>query len=525
MLPPVIDTAAAATTSSFTWQSWRQRSAENNNVALPGANNWVASGSTLSFNQTGARSYIEDFVESTEMFAPEGIRIEWEMRATVGTVLGYVGPYVTLTQTPGSGWNNVGIGAQVWSRWETGGRSGAILHAGRLGNRVIAGNPTVPGVNDGTFARHVVTVSNGVVTWTVNGQSMSTADTGTAPYTPMRLMVGARLYDSGVAQNIEIRNLTVTTAAPQYNGPMNARVTGTISDNAGHNVPINGSAFVDFRSVRTQAGSTSVTVSGSVSVRDATLGSVFLPFTGSYNQASDTFSGTYTDPTGGNTKSFQFTRTGDLTWRGRMNGTTATSGGARNYDLTVEVTVPAELYHSAIDLSGLRYTGSVNITQPVSIPINVPEIGINTTESLNIGVTGTWNVQFAPGRPGVWVLSGQSSGTFAGDRTINLTGQVTQGPVTIPIPISIVISGAWGGTLSGTTADNNVHFTGNWTATSGDRSFGGDVDISMPVDMSSGAPQNMTAAFSGAVGAQIGGAARAFAFAFSGNAQLTARRQ
>ena len=202
--------ATNATTTSFTWESWRQRAAENNNVAYRGTNSWVANGGTLSFSGTGSNSYIEDFVESTETFAVEGVRIEWEMQARVGTSLGYVGPYVLLTQTSGSGWNAASIGAQVFYRWESGGTNGAVLHAGRLGNPAIASNPVVPGVNDNTFARHVVTVSNGVVTWTVNGQTMSTADMGTAPYAPMRLMIGARLYDSGVSQTIEIRNLTVT---------------------------------------------------------------------------------------------------------------------------------------------------------------------------------------------------------------------------------------------------------------------------------------------------------------------------
>ncbi len=521
LLTSVIDTAAAATTTSFTWESWRQRSAENNNVALRGTNNWLASGGTLSFNQTGAQSYIEDFVESTETFAVEGIRIEWEMRAAVGTLFGYVGPYVRLTQRSGAGWNSIGIGAHVFYRWESRGTNGAVLHAGRLGNRVISSHPSVPGINDGTFARHVVTVSNGVVTWTVNGQTMSTVDTGTAPYAPMRLMVGARLYDSGVAQNIEIRNLAVTTSAPQYTGPMNT----TITDSTGRRVAVNGSAHVDHQTVTRADGSTSVTVSGAASVRDATLGSVYVPFTGTYNQATDSFSGTYTDPLGGSPQSFQFLRTAELTWRGRMTGTTATSSGARSYDLTVDVTVPPDIYRSAVNLSGLRYSGPISATRPISIPLNIPEIGINTTETLNIIVNGNWSIQFGPGQPGSWVMSGRASGTFAGDRTINLTGQITQGPVTIPIPISISISGGFGGTLSGTAADNNVRFTGNWTATSGDRSYGGNVDISLPVDMRSGQTPEMTAAFTGAISTQIGGTiARTVPVDFSSNAPVTAAR-
>jgi hypothetical protein len=195
----------------FSWQSWRQREGENGNIPYRGTNNWQASGAALSFSQTGTQSYIEDFVETTETFPVEGIRIEWEMRASVGTRFGYVGPYVLLVQDSGTGWNSASIGAQVFYRWEGGGTNGAVLHAGRLGNPVISNHPSVPGINESSFASHVVTVSNGVVTWTANGHVLSSADMGTTPYSPMRLIVGARLYDEGVPQTIEIRNLTVTS--------------------------------------------------------------------------------------------------------------------------------------------------------------------------------------------------------------------------------------------------------------------------------------------------------------------------
>jgi hypothetical protein len=232
-------TTPGTTTTSFTWETWRQRAAENNNVPSRGTNNWVPSSGTLSFSEVGNGTYIEDFIESTEAFAVEGIRIEWEMRATIGTSLGYVGPYVLLTQSSGTGWNSTSIGAQVFYRWESGGTNGAVLHAGRIGNPVITSNPVVPGINDNTFARHVVTVSNGVVTWSVNGQTLSTSDMGAAPYSPMRLMIGARLYDSGVRQSIEIRSLSVTTQQsllPNDNFSGAITISGTTGSTSGSNV-------------------------------------------------------------------------------------------------------------------------------------------------------------------------------------------------------------------------------------------------------------------------------------------------
>jgi hypothetical protein len=215
--------------TTITWQSWRHRDAENNHVPYRGTNNWTTSAGTLSFSDRGNNSYIEDFVESAETFAVDGIRIEWEMRATIGTMLGYVGPYVLLVQDSGSGWNSTSIGAQVFYRWESAGTNGAVLHAGRVGNPVITTNPVVPGMNDGTFARHVVTVSNRVVTWSVNGQTLATSDIGTAAYSPMRLMVGARLYDSGLTQTIDIRNLTVTAGSTTTQGPSNDNFSNAIA--------------------------------------------------------------------------------------------------------------------------------------------------------------------------------------------------------------------------------------------------------------------------------------------------------
>ena len=242
---------------SFTWQSWRQRSAENNNVAYRGDNGWVNGGDVLVFQDMGHNSYIEDFLETTQTFAVEGIRIEWDMMATIGTNLGYVGPYVLLTRNSGSGWNSTSIGAQVFYGWESQGTKGAALHAGRMGNPPLSSNPSVPGINDGTSAHHVVTVSNGVVTWTVNGQTFATQDMGPAPYAPMPLIVGARLYDSGVSQFIEIRNLTVTTAGGS-GGSGNSTTSFSITNRGGLSQSTDGvgNLVQGYTRIRPSSGST-----------------------------------------------------------------------------------------------------------------------------------------------------------------------------------------------------------------------------------------------------------------------------
>jgi len=492
----------ATTTSSFTWIPYTHRSPVLNgaDIITRTGNAWVASGGTLSFSMTGIGSYIADFIESQETFAVEGVRIEFDLQARVGTTLGYVGPYVLLVPEAGKGWNyGAPIGAQAFYRWEYGGTAGAVGRRGRIGNQDL-GRTSFAGFNDGATARHVITVSGGVFTWSVNGVPVSSGDMGTAPYPKMRLIVGARLYDAGVPQSITIRNLTVTTATPAYSGPGNLSVTGTIADSSGRPVAADCSGNVQHRT-NTASGAVTVSVTGAVGCTGGT--GAYVNFSGTYDPATRTFSGTSTDAAGGSAQPIQFTVSGDLRWQGRFTGSAATAAGARAYDLTVALTLPEEAYNASADLTDMRLSGPISDTRAITIPLAIPQLGINTNFPLNIVVAGTWEVQLAPAAGGGFAMTGQASGTFRGDRPVAVTGTAVFGGHTIPVPISFSISGSFGGSMFGTSAGNSLRYAGSWTATDGDRSFGGDVNITLPIDLQSGRIQNMASAFSGAISPSI----------------------
>lgn len=489
-------TAGAEVYTSFTWTPYTQRTSGSTTTITQAANAWQANGGNLSQSLTGVGSYIEDFVQSSETFPVEGIRVEFDLTGTVGTQFGYVGPFVLLTEGSGKGWNfGQAIGAQAFYRWEYSGTAGAVGRRGRIGTQDL-GRVAFSGINGGAAAHHVFTVSRGVYTWTVNGTTVSSGDMGTAPYTNMRLIVGARIYDSGRAQSASITNLTVTTASPAYTGPGNLSVTGTITDSGGTPVAATCTGNVQHRT----SGAT-VTISGAVGCSGSN--NVYVNISGTYDAVSRGFTGTYTDAAGGSSQALNFTATGDLQWQARLAGNASTSSGARAYDLTVGFTVPADEYRASADLSDLRFTGTINQTESITVPLNIPQIGVNVDFPLNITVSGSWEVQIVPTSTSAWTLTGHSSGTFAGDRPVTATGSVTVQGFTIPVPISFNVTGSFGGTLSGSSAGNNLKFVGNWTSTGGDQTFGGSVNLTLPMDVRSGRISNMAAVFQGAMSPQI----------------------
>ena len=488
--------ASADVYTSFTWTPYTQRTSGGAVTITQTANAWQASGGNLSQTVTGVGSYIEDFVQSSETFPVEGIRVEFDLSGTVGTQFGYVGPFVLLTEDSARGWNyGKPIGAQAFYRWEYSGTAGAVGRRGRIGNQDL-GRVAFSGINGGAAARHVFTVSRGVFTWTVNGATVSSGDMGTAPYANMRLIVGARVYDSGRVQSASITNLKVTTATPAYTGPGNLAVTGTIADSSGTPVAASCTGNIQHRT-----SGTSVTISGAVGCSGSN--NIFVNVAGTYDALSRAFTGTYTDANGGSSQALNFVATGDLQWRARLTGTASTSSGARAYDLTVGFTVPANEYRASADLSDLRFTGTINQTEAITIPLNIPQIGVNVNFPLNITVSGNWEVQVVPTSTSAWTLTGHASGTFAGDRPVTATGSVVIQGQTIAIPINFDVTGSFGGTLSGSSAANNLKFVGSWTSTGGDQSFGGSVNLTLPMDVRSGRISSMAAAFQGAMSPQI----------------------
>lgn len=176
----------------------------------------------LRWAATGAGAYVEDFIATAQAFPVEGSRVEFDLRAVTGTRQGYVGPGFLWVDDPSrkrSAFNLEGpgpawLGAGLFYRWENQGTGGALLYAGAPAPAWQDVDRKVPGVNTGRFARHAITVSGGQVTWEADGAVIARA----ALAQPLeagarrRFLITTRLYDAGLAQSVEVKNLRILGA-------------------------------------------------------------------------------------------------------------------------------------------------------------------------------------------------------------------------------------------------------------------------------------------------------------------------
>jgi len=196
---------------------------------------WLVSGNTLRYGATGRGVYWEDFIETAATFPSDNVRVEFELRGQAATSRGYVGPSAfwsgdgrdrTTAQNVTGGPKHLGVAA--WYRWENQGTRGVIVTVDGSAN--THPNAAFAGVNQPDFARHVLTIRDGMLTYEAPGFAPVSYPVPASARSEFRhFTFGVRLYDAGVAQTVEIRNLritalragavtTTTTAAPQRTG-------------------------------------------------------------------------------------------------------------------------------------------------------------------------------------------------------------------------------------------------------------------------------------------------------------------
>lgn len=178
---------------------------------------WQIRGGTLYFEAVGSSGYIEDFIETTARFPVDNVRVDFDLHATVTTAQGYVGPnaFWSGEASQRAGATNVAsgpghIGVAAFNSWETGGARGLVIS--NHGGAQVYKEMVLAGVNQPGFAAISITVRGGQVTY--SGQGSSAISLSLAqPLTPgatRHWTFGARLYDAGVSQVIQIRNLRIT---------------------------------------------------------------------------------------------------------------------------------------------------------------------------------------------------------------------------------------------------------------------------------------------------------------------------
>jgi hypothetical protein len=97
------------------------------------------------------------------------------------------------------------LGVQAWYQWEKQGKSGVYIHGSDQG----ASYPDMyfSGFNQGRFAKHVITIKDGNITYESPDCPALTEVAQATPLAPgetRRFSIGARLYDRGVKETIEV---------------------------------------------------------------------------------------------------------------------------------------------------------------------------------------------------------------------------------------------------------------------------------------------------------------------------------
>lgn len=195
---------------------WREYTLRRNTVRAE-ESPWRINNNSLSFEALGTGEYLEDLVETVETFPIDNVRVEFEFRGEAGTAKGYVGPTVwwiaDARNLSGAGNVSTGpplIGVQATYRWENRGTRGVTINAG--GVMKDHSEAIFAGLNEPRFAKHVLTIENGRVTYESAGFPAVTYPLASPPRPGERrhLAFGARVYDAGDVQVLQFRNLKIT---------------------------------------------------------------------------------------------------------------------------------------------------------------------------------------------------------------------------------------------------------------------------------------------------------------------------
>ncbi len=291
--------------------------------------------------------------------------------------------------------------------------------------------------------------------------------------------------------------LASQAAAADMVGSMVGTVTGTVADATGQPVTIDQGAVSGDVDVAIDAQSNIVaTVTGTASCIGAV--GVHINYTVSYNTVTGALSGTYTDPADATPRTIEFTNLGGLQWQGAVADSVEVDGEARPYNITINLELPeTALYNgSQFPADNPQLSGPLSTDLALSVPVSLPQFGINQTISTTITVDGQWVANMVPQANGGIAITGSASGTYSSP-TISLTATV----MGFQVPISFTLNGNFGGSLfqdsngvlffAGTYGESLQGATGGVTV-----DYSGDLMIEVPM-AAGGVSSELPFSFSG----------------------------
>ncbi|MFA7242408.1 MAG: hypothetical protein WC091_20025 [Sulfuricellaceae bacterium] len=268
----------------------------------------------------------------------------------------------------------------------------------------------------------------------------------------------------------------------QYVAGMVGSFTGALTDSNGVKTNLTGKPSVDVSISVDAVGNITADITGAMGASG-----VYINFAATFNSGANNLTGTYTDGHNTTPKPIAFTSTGDLKWHVALSGTLP---DGKAYSVAGDIELPAAAIKSGAQFAaGQRLAGPITHTEPLSIPINIPELGISDTLTTSVIVDGSWSATPIVQNDGTVAITGEASGEFRFSPPISKTYTATVTPpypgippISIQVPINIDVTGAFGGTLSGNPASGNLKFVGNWSENSSAGKASGSMDIDVPID-------------------------------------------
>ena len=211
---------ADAATAGAAWQEVKMRNGTAKSVPLleSGDSPWSIKGNTLIYEGTGNNTYTEDFIQTVKEYPVNNTKVEFEMRATAATSLGYVGPaffWAPAASTRLGSFQTLDnkdplIGVQAFYGWESAGTKGLVYYLNGKVERMIDGK--LGGVNTADFVKHTITIKDGKLTHEVGGSVFASYPLNTALNNDAKrhFSFDVRYYDNGKPFKVEIRNLKIT---------------------------------------------------------------------------------------------------------------------------------------------------------------------------------------------------------------------------------------------------------------------------------------------------------------------------
>ena len=202
------------------WQEVMMRNGTGSAVPTVevGDSPWSVINNVLVYESMGNNTYTEDYVQTVKEFPLNNSKVEFEMRGTVSTTLGYVGPaafWAPASSTRLGSFQTIDnkdplIGVQAFYGWENAGTKGVVYYLN--GKMESVPEAKLGGINANEFVKHTITIKDGKLVHEAAGTVIASYPLNEALSSDAKrhFSFDVRYYDNRIPFKVEIRNLKIT---------------------------------------------------------------------------------------------------------------------------------------------------------------------------------------------------------------------------------------------------------------------------------------------------------------------------